>query len=300
MNLLSIINSSLGIGTALAVGRMLPESLGIKLADFIAARLAARRNSPMVRTVRANQWVVRGGGLSPEELEDITLRVLKSNARCLFDFYHNLNDIDMILHMVAFSPRFQKIFDECKKGEKGAFFVAPHLSAFDLTGLALAARGLRFQILSYPQPGSGYTWQNKLRDERGLEVTPTSISSMQQARLRLQAGGTVLTGLDRPVPDSDILPRFFGRPAPVPVFYTRLALKTGVPVYVVAVSTRPEGGYLLDCSEPVKMLRNDDPHQEVINNAERVLKEGEVFIRKNPDQWSMFYPLWPEALEEIP
>src|SRR5690606_31650638 len=108
------------------------------------------------------------GGLTPKELEDITLRVLKSNARCLFDFYHNLNDGDRILHMVAFSPRFQKIFDERKKGEKGAFFVAPHLSAFDLTGLALAARGLRFQILSYPQPGSGYTWQNKLRDEHGL------------------------------------------------------------------------------------------------------------------------------------
>jgi lauroyl/myristoyl acyltransferase len=300
MNLMSIINSSLGIGTALAVGRMLPESLGYGLADFVASRLAARRNSSMVRTVRANQWVVRGGGLTSAELDEIVLRVFKSNARCLFDFYHNLNDPEKILQMVRFSPRFQAIFDERKKAERGAFFVAPHLSAFDLTGLALAGMGLSFQILSYPQPGSGYTWQNKLRDERGLEVTPTSIASMQQARLRLQAGGTVLSGLDRPVPDSDILPRFFGRPAPVPVFYTRLALKTGVPVYVVAVSTLSDGGYQLDCSEPVEMVSAADPHEEVIQNSERVLQEGEKFIRKNPDQWSMFYPLWPEAQEEIP
>jgi len=300
MNLMAIINSSLGIGAALAVGRLLPEKLGWKLADFIATRLAARHDSPMVKTVRANQWVVRGGGLSPEELEDITLRVFKSDARCLFDFYHNLNDPKKILYMVGFSPRFQAVFDERLKEKRGALFVAPHLSAFDLAGLALAARGLRFQILSYPQPGSGYTWQNKLRDERGLEVTPTSIASMQQARLRLQAGGTVLTGLDRPVPDAEILPRFFGRPAPVPVFYTRLALKTRVPVYVVAVSTLPDGKYLLDCSEPIEMIPGADPHEETRLNAERVLKAGEIFIRNHPDQWSMFYPVWPEALKEIP
>ena len=66
------------------------------------------------------------------------------------------------------------------------------------------------------------------------------------------------------------------------------------------VSTLPDGGYLLDCSEPVEMVSAADPHDEVIHNTERVLEEGEKFIRKNPDQWSMFYPLWPEAQEEIP
>jgi lauroyl/myristoyl acyltransferase len=30
-------------------------------------------------------------------------------------------------------------------------------------------------------------------------------------------------------------------------------------------------------------------------NAERVLVEAEKFIRLAPNQWSMFYPVWPEV-----
>jgi predicted LPLAT superfamily acyltransferase len=35
-------------------------------------------------------------------------------------------------------------------------------------------------------------------------------------------------------------------------------------------------------------------------NTEMVLKVAEGYIRQAPYQWAMFYPVWPEALNEMP
>jgi len=43
-----------------------------------------------------------------------------------------------------------------------------------------------------------------------------------------------------------------------------------------------------------------DRHQEIILNAERVLSIAEAAIRRAPQQWAMFYPVWPEMLDKMP
>jgi hypothetical protein len=39
---------------------------------------------------------------------------------------------------------------------------------------------------------------------------------------------------------------------------------------------------------------------ETVRNAEAVLEVVSDAIRKVPDQWAMYYPVWPDALQEIP
>jgi KDO2-lipid IV(A) lauroyltransferase len=154
--------------------------------------------------------------------------------------------------------------------------------------------------LSLSQPGSGYRWQNELRSEWGIDMAPASMASLLEAARRLRAGGTVISGLDRPLPGSKYRPRFFGRPAALSAMHVFLALKTNVPIYVLAAVMRPDGVYAIKGSEPVQMVPRPDRHTELIYNAERVLAVAEDFIRLAPYQWSMFYPVWPEALEEVP
>jgi lauroyl/myristoyl acyltransferase len=38
-----------------------------------------------------------------------------------------------------------------------------------------------------------------------------------------------------------------------------------------------------------------NPVDEIERNAEAVLKPVENWIRQAPEQWSMFYPVWPDA-----
>ena len=297
MKLSTIINSAFGVGTALTIGRLMPKGIGFKLADLVAIFLASR-NSDQVQALRANLWIVSGRQKKAEELSHQVKKVFRGTAKSIFDFYHHMQDREKVLAMVEIGSEINQYFDE--KATKNAMFVAPHLSNFEVVGRALGVRGYKFQILSYPTPGSGYQLQNRLRLDVGHMITPTSVESMHQAQKRLKNGENVLTGLDRPIAGEKYRPIFFNEPASLPVFYTRLALNAKVPVVIVSALTKPDGSYLLYFSDPIEMKSDPDLHKETIRNTEAVLRVAEDLIKEHADQWSMFYPVWLEAMAETP
>ena len=243
--------------------------------------------------------MVGQGRLGPGDLKRVTRATFRHTARCLYDFYHNLDEPAAIQRMVRFSPEFERSEALIRQGGDGKLFVCPHLSNSDLVGQALGLRGLDIQVLSYPQPSGGYRWQNRIRRNAGLYMTPTSVSALRQAEEKLRAGGIVLTGLDRPISGSKYLPRFFGRPASLPVTHVRLALKVGIPITVIACQMQPDGSYCLLASDPIPMEPHADLMQETLQNAEALLRVVEGWIQRTPDQWAMFYPVWPEVINEL-
>ena len=48
------------------------------------------------------------------------------------------------------------------------------------------------------------------------------------------------------------------------------------------------------------MVSYEDRDEELIVNAEAVLKVAEGYLKKAPEQWAMFYPVWPQVLNETP
>ncbi|MHB1480915.1 MAG: lysophospholipid acyltransferase family protein [Bellilinea sp.] len=300
INLQTLANSSFGTKAALAIGRGLPFWLGRPLARLAAEIIARQKNSGMVRALRTNLWVANDYKLTGQELDQLVLQTWRKHTRSLWDFYHHLNRPKKVLQLVDFSPDFQTLFDLAKTDQQPRLFVTVHTSNFELAGRALALRGLEFQILSYPQPPGGYQIQNKIRQESGIEMTPMSIESFQKARERLRNGGTVLTGVDRPLAQSRHMVQFFGRPSPLPVAYVQLALQTGAPILVVACVSLPDGRYQLICSPPIDVRPNSDRDTELVGNAEVVLKHAEDIIRPRTSDWCMFYPIWPELVKDVP
>ncbi len=300
MSLQSFINGRFGISLILALGKIIPTSIGYPLAEKISVLLSAQKKSDMVKTVRANQWVISKCSLNSEELDKQTQETFRQTSRWLFDFYHNINNYKTILDRVTLSPKLVKFLTDRLGGDEGTIMVAPHLSNFDFGGRALVLHGFDVQVLSYPQPHGGYQWQNKLRKDVGMNVTPMSTESMRAAKARLKNGGGVITGMDRPLDRSNYNPRFFGFPAAVPTSYVRMALQTNAAVVVIACIGLPEENYRVECSDLIYMKPDDDPVKEIEKNAEKVLREAETFIRAYPSQWAMFYPVWPFALDEMP
>jgi len=284
----------------LGLGKIIPPSIGFRLADWVARILSSRKSSAIVRSVRANQWVVTGQSLNSEQLDMQVFETFRMTARILFDFYHNLDNHQAILQRVTLSPKLRGYLDKRLGGSEGTLMVAPHLSNFDFAGRAMALNGYNVQALSYPQPKGGYQWQNRLRKNIGIDITPMSTESMRCAKERLRNGGGVITGLERPLPGTNYYPRFFSYPAPLPVSYVRMALQTNSAVLLVVCVGTPEENYRLECSDLIYMEKHENLEDEIEKNAEKVLKEAEVFIRSHPDQWAMFYPVWSFELESMP
>lgn len=300
MNIQSIINSRYGVGLALGLGRSLHPGVGYRLANRVTDLIASQKQLHMVQVARANQWVVSGGTLAGRMLDQQTRRTFEHTGRCIYDLYHNLDSRKKILSLVRFPPEMETFIDDYLHGKRvSTVFASLHLSNFDLLGHALGIRGLKMQILSFPQPSGGYRLQNRLREDVGLDVTPISMTALRSAVNRLEAGEIVLTGAERPVAGAKYKVTFFGRQASMPVAHVRLAVKAKIPVTLVAGRMQPDGTYRLLMSEPIPMKMYTDLDKETVTNAEAVLRVAEEWIKQNPEQWSMYFSVWPETVKEV-
>jgi lauroyl/myristoyl acyltransferase len=298
MNFQNLINSRFGVGSALLLGQLTPRFVGYPIARGIAGWFSTSPSSTLVKAMRVNQWVAHKESLTPEQLDDLVKSVFANSGRSLYDLYHNLHSSRLINNMVDYSDNFSSMLEKYHSSGRGAIIVAPHLGSFDIGGLALATRKVQFQTLSYPNPGDGYQLQNYIREKYGLYITPMSVSSMREAEQRLREAGMVLTGLDRPLPGSKYTPRFFGKATALPVSYIPMAIKNNVPVAVVCCYSDGKR-YILDASEMIEMVSYKDRQEEIEHNAEQVLVEAEKMILAHPEQWFMYYPLWPELTGSI-
>jgi len=298
MKLQDFLNSRLAIAFALGVSSAVPPWVGYPLSRWLADLVHRRNNINPVPAVRSNQWVIHDRKVNGQDLEIIVRDVFRNTGRSLYDFYHFLKKPSVVKEMVEFDLSFQAAFDRARREETPTFFVVPHVSNFDIIGRAIVLRGLPLNILSYPQPPGGYKWQNELRVLPGLSVTPMSVQALQQASQTFRANRTVVTGVDRPLPEKDAkyMPRFFGIPAAMPVFHIRLAIKHNVPITVLGANRRADGSTLIWASDPIPMIRHSDLIEETVRNAENILSVIASFICRAPEQWAMYYPVWPNMV----
>ncbi len=280
------------------LGKVLPRKVGLLIASLIGTVVGSLRKLPLIQAIRANQWVLHNQQLTRKELNRFPRLVFRSAAKCFFDYLYFLSRPEKLEEIIRFSPEAEAAITRIANNEP-CVVVCPHLSNFDLMGYALALNDINVQVLSYPDPVATYRWQNELRQRRSVTVTPMSLSAFRQARQRLREGGSVLTGLDRPLEKGfheKYQPHFFGHPAHLPVTYVRMALEAEVPVFVFAAVYLPDGIYYLEGSAPIWLERYDDLETEILTNTHKVLGEAEKIIKKYPQQWAMFYPVWPQFL----
>ena len=300
MRLQDLVNSSWGVRLGLFLGQRLPARLGYTLAYALMGQLASRRKLPIVQAVRLNQSVVRGLALSSAELDEAVTAVFRHAAHCFVDLYHNIASRPAIDSFFPETPGIRQ-FIERSHGKQGGTFVAIlHMSNFDLAVLSLADRGLQAQILTFSQPPGSYQVQNRLRSRDGLEITPISNQALHRAIQRLKSGGMVITAIDRPLEDGGQPLTFFGHLASLPTGHIRMALKADVPIILAVPTLQKDGKYAIFFSDPIWMRHDPDPGQEIRMNARLVLEIAEGLIRQYPEQWLMYYPVWPDQLQATP
>jgi KDO2-lipid IV(A) lauroyltransferase len=300
LSLLDIINSRIAANLGLTVLQTMPKAMGAYLATFAADRIVARRNQPVVQAVRLNQWVAHNKSLTKAELDGIVRQTFRNRARALFDLFHYMNNEIALDRMIDFGADFEEISERNKNRIEGTVIIVIHSGAHELVAIAAALRGMEGLGLSVTDQSGGYQWHDEMRAKSGFEALPTNMASMKKAIRYLKDGGTVITGMDRPYPGSGYRPRFFGQPTSLPVHYVSLAIKANVPIVIAFVRRTNEGNYFIDRSDFIEMERFKDRREEIYTNAERLLSQAEVLIRKTPDQWAMFFPIWPELLADVP
>jgi lauroyl/myristoyl acyltransferase len=282
----------------MALSRVLPPSWVRALGRRIARRMARDRNH-LFCTLRANLAHVLGPAADQETLDRMAEQAIY-HAGCTYVDIFRFSTRDYRRGKVPIRVDWDRwaAVDRCLRDERGTVLVGPHVSNFDLAAQWIAAQGHEIQGLSLPNPNRGTRFLNKLRNQRGLVMTPLSLASLRSAAQRLRAGGICMTGADRPISDADPLIPFFGAPAHMPTGHVRLALQTNARILIACCTQDPDGVYNLHMApmlEPETSGGRERRAQDVAHNVQRVLTIIEAMIRQKPEQWLMLVPVWEDA-----
>jgi len=294
----SLILSRIAPSIGLWLMRMLPRKQAYSLAAFVARKMAKRQGNSLVQGARVNQAGIRGVDYRDPSLDEAVRDVYVNSALGFVDFFKAVgHGKEAVLAACEMAPKFKQALDEGVANERGLVVVGAHLVGFDFFLLFLGLRGYPVQALSYANPQGSYTAQNELRRRFGVDLTPISTKSLRRAFRELKEGRTVLTGVDRPGLGGEEL-IFFGRPTVLPVGHARLAVRTNSPILLGIPHINRPGHYRAEFGglfEP----RQDLPQDEAVRLlAQQVISGIEEYITRWPDQWLMFYPCWPELMEQ--
>jgi len=297
------LSSRLVTSVGMFFSKHVPPLIGYAVGGFIAG-LINWLKPDVYWIVHANLRQVVGTEVDEKTLHRLVRQVFHNNARNDYDLWHLVGrGQEAIRAAVHFSLDTQAHLDQALRRGKGVVIVGAHTGNFDLGVLALAAHGLEVQVLGLAvPPAGGFDLMDRMRARAGVRLTSISVPALREAIGRLRAGGIVLTGVDRPVDDTEPSPlpggsrrgvEFFGRPAPLPTGHVRLALKTDATILVVASYRDPQEGNVVRLSPPLEMVRTGDRDEDLRVNLRRVTAWLEEFIRTRPAQWAMFVPVWP-------
>lgn len=295
-----IINSPFGLNLAYLIGRGTPGWLGHRIALLLANYISARKDWKLVQAVRCNQWVAHGEQLEPPILDKVVRENFRSIAGSIFDLYHNMDNPAACLRIIEPHPVAIQLVQRSEFSDRGLVLVGVHMSNFDMAFQMGGLAGIKGLVLTLPELNAGYQKQVDMRTSKGMQILQASVGTIKHCVDHLKAGGMVITGIDRPDESYIYRPKFFSRPAAVPIHHIFLALKARVPVIVAATIKRSDGKYHFMFSEPIELQPHPDRHTEIIVNAEMILHIAEDYIRQDISQWSMTFPVWPEAMNQVP
>ncbi|OGO15307.1 MAG: hypothetical protein A2Z14_02270 [Chloroflexi bacterium RBG_16_48_8] len=288
-----------GPALGLSIVRLIPYRFAYAVGKLLARWVSRNPNAPMNQAIRANQAIVRDLPYDDPGLDQVVYEVMKMNARGFVDFFKAIAGGEKAVRKacVIDEPLKSKI-ESWVEEDRGLIIIGPHLLGFDIFMLYLGVLGYPIQAISYPDPKGSYFAQNTLRRRFGFNITPLSVQTLREGLRTLQRNEVVMTAVDRPGLGGEAL-KFFGREVVLPVGHARLAVKTNSRV-VAGVPYLDEKGIYHGMGAAIFEPPNTgDEKRDAYEIAQRVLETFEIYIRKWPGNWLMFYPVWPEVIPSV-
>jgi KDO2-lipid IV(A) lauroyltransferase len=174
--------------------------------------------------------------------------------------------------------------------------VTPHLGNWEFGAPLVTRRNVALNVITLTEPGGGFTeLRESARHRAGIttHVIGENPFAFVEIIKRLQAGEVVALLMDRPPTASAVRVEFCGRPFDASIAVAELARATGAAILPVAIC-RSGAEYTAEIFPEITYDRaalNSREARRVLTG--QILRAFEPAIRKHPEQWFHFVPIWP-------
>ena len=179
--------------------------------------------------------------------------------------------------------------------KRGVLLLTPHLGNWELGGALLARRGIQIVVLTQAEPSAGLTELRRASRARwGIETFVIGNNGFDFVEIirRLQAGENIALLIDRPPEAKAVEVELFGRPFRASVAAAELARASGCALLGVVVAREGDGyaaRILPEFAYDRASLGSRENRQKL---TQQILSAFEPEIRRYPEQWFHFVPVW--------
>lgn len=278
------------------LGAFLAQRLSLPTARKVAAAvgrlmcLVQRRNR---RHLYLNLEVAFGDELNERELRLLRRKIFSNFAAFVADYLWlpkiNRDNIEEFL-----TPESLERYADLRRlaEERGpVIYLTAHLGNWEMGGVAASLLGMPLTVLVDAHPSRLVTrFFDARREEKGMTVVP--VTAFQKVFRAIRRRRLVAIVGDRPVTGQGMLADFFGRQALVPDGHALLARRFGASIVPGFLVMTPEGRYELIVEDVVEPRVTENEEADVRDCVERCLRVFERYIRRYPEQWYVFRPVW--------
>jgi len=273
-----------------ALAPRIPPRLGYRLASQVGDVLF--RLSPQRATVAENVAHVTGLPPSSGPVQRIARQVFRNQAKNYFDLFRvsalSPEGIQATIHEVHGLEH----IDRALARGRGVVLATAHFGNVDLAGQMLALRGYRVTALAeHLKPERLFQYVRAQRESHGLSFLPID-GSLRPVFRALRANELVGLAIDRNVTDEGRLVDFLGCPARLPDGYLKLALHTGAALILCFSRRLPDNTFVITVEPEITLERTGNAEHDIEQSMPRALSVFATYLRRYPDQWVYFQPVW--------
>lgn len=178
---------------------------------------------------------------------------------------------------------------------KGVILALPHVGSWEFGGAFMAANGVKLTAVAERlEPPELFDYFVEQRAAMGIDVIPLGPKAGAEISKTLRAGKVVCLLCDRDLEGNGIEVDFFGERTTMPAGPATLALRTGATLLTAAVYSGPGRSHLALVEPPIDTTRSGPLRQDVARLTQEIATRLEGLIRRAPEQWHVFQPLWLE------
>ena len=176
---------------------------------------------------------------------------------------------------------------------RGVILVLPHIGSWEFGGAFLATQDMPMtSVAERIEPPELFDHFVEQRAAMGLNIVPLDSSSGSAINRALRAGKLVGLLSDRDLVGNGIEVEFFGETTTMPAGPATLALRSGAVLTTGAVYSGPGSDHQAVVEAPLDTTRQGTLRQDVSRLTQELATRLEGLIRRAPDQWHVFQPLW--------
>jgi lauroyl/myristoyl acyltransferase len=297
-----VVSARLMFRTYSTLGRALaavPEPVALGIAGIVGDVLHQVRHEPR-RNVERNLRRVVGRDIDQASLNRWSRRAFRAYARYWVEGARlPRTSPSEVRQRFVVVDGFEHLVEAMAAGN-GVVLALPHVGSWEYGGTYLAAVGYPMtSVAERLEPPELFDYFVNQRAAMGLTIVPLDSTSGGAVMRTLREGGLVGLLCDRDLLDNGIAVTFFGEKTTMPAGPATLAMRTGAALLTAAVYSGPGQDHHAVVGGPIDLTRTGALRSDVSRVTQEIADRFESLIRRAPEQWHVFQPLWSADRSEV-